>query len=282
MKNYSSLTEKAINDPTFDRFMNLPLPIRTPVASGITSAEPVTDIERKLEFVLKHGGYGWFSRRRLRIQVMADVKTMLGPEMADATFSGLSFCLLSLLGEVALALPKGERDEALSRLVANVRDQAGERLVMFDLTDAQALLREGDPALAHDERSVQERAEPVGFVYADQSLRNIAIGMARALKDEDGEMSPRRQRIYRAFTEGSGLRLGDDDGELSCPNCGGESFEVVQRDELRGVSRPTAFKESTTRGTRTKVMKVSFDRTREERRCKDCCFEWKFVVDSER
>ena len=281
MKNYQSLIEKAIKEPAFDRFMNLPLPIRTPVAWGITSGEPAADIERKLEFVLKHGGYGWFSRRRLRNQVMTDVKTLLGPEMADATFAGLSFCLLSLLGEVALALPKAEREEALPRLVANVRAQAGARLAMFDSSDMQALLRDGDTALAHDERSVQERAEAVGFVYAGQSLRDIAIGIARALKDEDGEMTSRRQRIYRAFAEGAGLRHGDDGGESGCPNCGSESFEVMQRDELRSVSRPKEFKESTTRGTRTKVMKVSFDRTREERRCADCCFEWKFVVDAE-
>lgn len=281
MKNYSSLTERAINDSAFDRFMKLPLPIRTPVAWGMTSAEPAMDIERRLESALKHTGHGWFARRRLRSQVMADVKTMLEPDTAEATFAGLSFCLLSVLCEIAAALPKGEREEVLPSLVVNVRAQAGTRIAMFELSDMQALLSEGDPALAHDERSVQERAEAVGLMYAGQSLRNIAIGIARALKDEDGEMSTRRQRIYRAFADGAGLRDGDDGGESGCPNCGSESFDVVQRDELRSVSRPKEFRESTTRGTRTKVMKVSFDRTREERRCADCCFEWKFVVDSE-
>ncbi|MBX3618623.1 MAG: hypothetical protein KF891_01325 [Rhizobacter sp.] len=281
MKNYQSLIEKAMKEPAFDRFMNLPLPIRTTVAWGMTSAEPIGAIENSLEFALKRTGHGWFARRRLRTQVMADVKAMLEPDMVEATFAGFAYCLMALVGEIAGSLPRGERGEALSRLVANVRAQAGARVAMFDLSDVEALLSEGDPALAHDERSVQERAEAVGLMYAGQLLRNVAIGIARALKDEDGEMSSRRQRVYRAFSEGAGLRLGDDGGESGCPNCGSESFEVVQRDELRSVSRPKEFKESTTRGTRTKVMKVSFDRTREERRCADCCFEWKFVVDSE-
>lgn len=282
MKNYSSLAEKAITDATFDRFMNLPLPIRTPIAWGITSSEFTSDIEKRLEYALKHTGHGWFARRRMRKQLMTDVKAMLMPDMVDVTFAGLSFCVLSLLGEIAEALPKAERESLVPRLVANVCAQVGARRTMFDLSDLQALIEEGDSALAHDERSVQERAEAVGFIYEGQSLRNIALGIARALKDENGDMSARRQRIYRAFAEGAGLRLGDDGGEFECPNCGSESFEVLQRDELRGVSRPKEFKESTTRGTRTKVMKVSFDRTREERRCSDCCFEWRFVVDSER
>ncbi|MBX3625040.1 MAG: hypothetical protein KF892_08525 [Rhizobacter sp.] len=280
MKNYQSLIERAMKEPAFDRFMNLPLPIRTPVAWGMTSAEPIAAIENSLEFALKRTGHGWFARRRLRTQVMADVKAMLEPDMVDATFAGFAYCLLALVAEIAASLPIGEREEVLPRLVANVRAKTGARAAMFDLSDVQALLSEGDPALAHDERSVLERAEAVGLMYAGQSLRNVAIGIASSLKDENGDMNTRRQRICRALADGAGLRYSDDGGS-GCPNCGSESFEVVQRDELRSVSRPKEFKESTTRGTRTKVMKVGFDRTREERRCADCCFEWKFVVDSE-
>lgn len=278
MKNFADLVSQAMNEPALDRFMKLPLPLRTTVAWGITSLESLGGIENRLEHMLVRVGHGWFARRRLRKEVMADVKALLGPELADVTLAGLSFSVLTLLVEVSEALPKAERAEALPRLIANVRAQAGASIANFSLLDAQALLNEVDPALAHDERTVQERAEAVGFTFEGQRLRNIAIGLSRALKDADGEMSTRRQRIYRAVAEGLGLRLGDDDGEFGCPNCGSESFEVVERADAGRISKPTEFKESTTRGTRTKVMKVGFDRTRESRRCTDCCFEWKFVT----
>jgi hypothetical protein len=281
MTQFMEMVKRSTEEPAIDRIFQMDPMLRILCLRSITGNGTLADAEKAISDLAKLAGLGWFERRRLLSSTMDALRAVKETQLCELARAGCSYLVLDLIVELALAHPKNEQSQALARLVANVRARAGNVVAMFGAGDAAEVAEGREPDVAHDAETVQELAHRVAAAYSDDQLDAIQSGIAASLKDEDGKMDARRRKLYRAVKAGFERLYGGMDGEAECPNCGSERFEVVSRERRGTVSKAKEFRETTTRGARTKVMKVGYDRTRESRICEECSHEWDFDVEVE-
>jgi hypothetical protein len=223
---------------------------------------------------------GWFAQRKIRKDILKLHGNLSKNGLGLAVQACRSLALAEMLSEVAANCSDPEKTILFQRFIANLKKKMGSSLILFDVNDLTEILSNRDAGLGADPSNIESFAEIVAGIFQLEELEQLVSGLALALRDSMGSIEVDKRKLLKAIRNQFGYPV-DGDSESSCPNCGSFDFEITSEEELGSISRPKEFIESTTRGTRTKVLKVIYDKKLEFRRCQLCTETWKFKTEME-